>query len=306
MMSTTLAQLTQICYDILREEWPSSSYPQSLMELFCNSAQQDILAWRIIHPFTKQEATAGDLHFLNWDAYYNNVDWTSLTSDATIGDVVLNVADTSEFPATWCLYLWGQIVEYTWKTPTTFTGVTPLLFGFIGWTMVSIAFALPTDFSDILNVIYNNKIKLPAKQYDDIFEDLNNYKWSLVQKNWAMSIYESPYRVKPFYTIKDAQYLIIYQLNQTWTPIHLRYRKLAPTMTSIQWPIIDNDIYAQLTIPYLAVAEMLFNRWEEARAWDLYNVAISHVSKMYSYYNDTTYESQNGVHYSMGWGKVNI
>jgi len=92
---------------------------------------------------------------------------------------------------------------------------------------------LPADFSDIKQVIYNNKIKLPAKQYDDIFEDLNNYKGSNFQRNRGTSIYESPYKVNPFYTIKDAEYLIVYQLNETGTPIHLRYEKIPPEMTTL-------------------------------------------------------------------------
>ena len=70
------------------------------MELFANSAQQDILGGRIIHPFTKQEATAGDLHFLNSDAYDSKVSGTTLTAGHRVGGVVLSVSDTSGGPAT--------------------------------------------------------------------------------------------------------------------------------------------------------------------------------------------------------------
>jgi hypothetical protein len=305
-MATSLATIESTVLGILREEDFSSAYPKVLIDLFANSAQQDILAGRLIHPITKEETQAGDLHFLNSDVYYSNIQGTYTTIDALVGDTVLNVSDTTEYPTTGSLFIWGQCVDYTGKTATSFTGVTPLLFAFVAGTMVSVAFKLPDDFSDIKNVVYNNKIKIPAKQYDDMFEDLNNYKGSNFQRNKTTSIYESPYKVKPFYTTKDSKYLIIFQLNETGESIHLRYQKLAPLMTSTQDSIIDNDLYAQSCISYLTVAELLRNRGEEVRASAIYSLAISRVKKMYDWYNDGTYESQNWVQYSTGKGKLNI
>jgi hypothetical protein len=43
--------------------------------------------------------------------------------------------------------------------------------------------------------------------------------------------------------------------------IHLRYEKIPTYMTATtDTTTIDSDIYAKTTIPYLAVAEMFFNR----------------------------------------------
>ena len=118
------------------------------------------------------------------------------------------------------------------------------------------------------------------------------------------------YNVAPFYTIKDTTYLIIFQLNETDRPIHFRYKKTAPTMTSTWltpvWSIIDNDVYAQLCISELAVAQLLFYRWEENRAWQIFNLAISDTRKLYSWYDDIEYESQNAKSYSVWHGKRNI
>ena len=88
-------------------------------------------------------------------------------------------------------------------------------------------------------------------------------------RNNITSYYENEYNVSPFYTIKDTTYLIIFQLNETGASIRFRYVKTPPTMTSTGTPvdsIIDNDIYAQLCISELAVANMLFHRGEENRA----------------------------------------
>ena len=304
---TTLQDMRDTVYDILREtEQDTSSYPLNLVDLFINSAQQTILSWRVVSPLTWAEASGWVLHFLNSDVYYSNVKPSTLTADATIWATTI-YADTTGYPTAGYLYLWGQVIPYTGITTTTFTWCTGVLFPYITWTQVSIAFLLPTNFWSVINVIYNNKIKLPAKQYDDIFEDLNSYKGSSYQRVELTSLYESPYRVKPFYSIKDSMYMIIYQLNQSWYPIHLRYERL-PTQLILPADevIIDDDTRAKGTIPYLAVADMMYNRGEERRAGELYNFAIAKIRMMFSWYNDTSFESQNWVQYRTGKGRLNI
>jgi len=151
---------------------------------------------------------------------------------------------------------------------------------------VSVAFVLPDDFSEVINVTYNNKFKLQNKQYNDVFEDLNNYKGSMAQRSRSRSLYDNPVRLNPFYTIKDFTYMLIYNLNRTGEQIWMRYVKVPAEMTTLVGCSFDNDLYAKTTIPYLAVAEMLYNRGEEDRAGQLYAFALSQVKEMYTYYNN--------------------
>lgn len=307
---TTLQDLRNTFYDILREtEQDSSAYPLTLVDLLINAAQQKILNWRVINPINGQEARKWILHFLNQDVYYTNIKSTTTTADLTVWATTIS-ADPTWYSATGGkLYLGGQIATYTGidTVAGTFTGVTGIVFAHPAGTQISPAYDLPTDFGTIINVTYNNKIKLPAKQYDDIFEDLNSFKGSNFQRTNITSMYESPYRVKPFYTIKDSQYLLLYQLNDNWYPIHVRYEKVhVPMTTSASLTMIDDDTLARTTIPYLAVAEMMFNRWEEQRAGEIYAFAIAQCKLLYSWYNDTSFESQNWVQYRMGKGKINI
>lgn len=74
--------------------------------------------------------------------------------------------------------------------------------------------------------------------------------------------------------------------------IRMRYQKTPDVFTSPtdQATIPDTD-YALSTIPYLAVAEMLYNRGEEQRAADIYNFAIQNVKEMYDFYNNTSFEN---------------
>lgn len=296
--------LRDIFYGILREEWPSSAYPLILCDLFLNTAQKKIVNGRVIHPYTKEEVSSGDLHFTNADVYYNNVKPTTLTADAVMWDTTL-YADTTDYPSSWYLYLWWEVTAYTSITSTSFLWCT-IAYPFIAWTQVSICYSLPANFWSAKNVVYNNRLKLPSKLYDDMFEDANNYKGGNTQKSTVNSLYETPYKVSPFYTIKDSKYLIVYQLTQSNVPVKLRYRVIAPLMTDTQWPIIADITFAWTTIPYLAVAEMLFNRWEEKRAGDIYTVACTNIREMYSFYNDTSNEDMNWVHYTTQKWKLNI
>jgi hypothetical protein len=306
-LATTLVQLEDIFYAILREDWPSSAYPQVLADLFLNAAQQDILGGRVIHPLTNEEAKAGDLYFINSDAYYEIVAPTSLTADIAIWATTI-YADTTDYPATGKLYLWGQVVSYTWKTATSFTWVSGVLFGFVSWTRLQLCFDVPADYFDIIEIIYNNDFKLDAQQYDSIFSNENSYKAS--NSTYVSSPYNATLgRNSAFYTIKDGAYIIPFNLTTTGAFLHLRYKTIPDTMITLPAPVnctIDNDIYAQLCIPHLAVAEMLFERWEENRAGMIYNNAIKNCRKMYSRYNQTSFESQNNTQVKSWHGHVNI
>ena len=77
-------------------------------------------------------------------------------------------------------------------------------------------------------------------------------------------------------------------------------------MSASQDTLIDNDIYAKTTIPYLAVAEMLYNRWEEQRAAELFNFVIWQIKEMYNYYNKKSFENISGVQYTMWKSTLNI
>lgn len=306
-MSVTLTNLRTIFYDLLREEEDSSAYPYTLSDLMLNSAQQRICSWRVINPLTKEEARKGELSFLNTTSYYSNVQPTTLTADTTVWATTLTVASASDYDSSGSLYISGNIVAYTWTTSTTFTWVTGVLFAFTSWTEVSPAFVLPSDYASAIGVTYNNKFKLEPKQFDDIFEDLNNRKGNTYNRNDTRAIYEDNHNIRPFYTIIDNWYLVPFWLTKTLDSILFRYEKIATEMTATtDTATIDNDIYAKTTIPYIAAWEMLFNRWEEARAKEILNFGIWQVKEVYTYYNNASYEKISWVQYKMGKSRLNI
>jgi len=244
-LATTLSTLRSLSYSILREEEDSSAYPYTLIDQTLNSAQLRICTGDCINPLTKEAVAKWDLPFLNTDYFYTNIADTYLTADATVGGITLD-ADTTWFSATGKLYIAGNIITYTWVSGTQFTGVTGILFAFKSWERVSQVFTLPTDFMSVKNVTYNDKYRLESKVYDDIFEELNKYKGQTYSHNEYGSQYGWASVMRPFYTIKDWKYLLVFNTDTTWSMIKLRYEKIPTDMTlTTSETVIDNDTYAK-------------------------------------------------------------
>lgn len=309
-MSVTLADFRTMFYDILREEQNVSAYPLTFTDQLINAAQQRICNGRVIDPLSKEEVRKWQLPFLNTDKFYTNIQSTSLSANATVWVTTLTVAKTDDFPSTGYLFIAGNIIPYTSKTPTTFTWCSNVLYAFESGQEVSIAFQLPTDYATVVNVVYNNNYQMEAQLYDDIFENLNQNKrrtWLYNDYNQIGRYNSGEYRRRPFYTIKDMQYLVIFNANRTNDMIRFRYEK-QPTALVSAWDIciIPNDIYAKGTIPYLAVWEMLYNRWEEQRWWELISFAVSQIREMYNYYNEASFQNISGGAYTVGKWRLNI
>lgn len=54
-MATTLQDLRNIFYAILREEEDTSAYPLTLVDLLLNTAQQSICMGNVVNPLTKEQ-----------------------------------------------------------------------------------------------------------------------------------------------------------------------------------------------------------------------------------------------------------
>lgn len=306
-MSVTLSELRTIWYAILREEEDCQAYPYPFMDALLNTAQLNICAGMVVNPLTKEVVGKWQLPFLYTDKYYSNIAPSTLTTAATVGAIVLEIADTTNYATSGALYIWGQVVTYTGKTATTFTGVSWVSFAYPVGTQLSQAFVLPTDYMNPVEVVYQNKLRLENVLYDNLFEQLNSYKGTAYSRNEWTSPFWSPNLINPFYTIKDNQHLLVFNLTNTGDMIHLRYEKLPTTLTlATDTATIANDIYAKTTIPYLAVWEFLFNRDEWGKGAELLNFAMGNLRSMYSFYNKSSKEKDSGKTYKMGKGKLNI
>lgn len=303
--TVTLQDLRDIGYAILREEEDTTAYPLVLMDMLLNSAQNRICNGTVVNPMNWQAVRKGQLPFLWTSAMYSNVTMTTLSANTTVWATSLSVTDTTDFATAGSIYINGNIITYTWKTATTFTGVTNILFAHLSGADISVAFTLPTTYGSIINITYNNQYKLPWKLYDDIWEDLNSNKGNNFNRTDSQG-FRSNTIMSPFYTIIDGTYFVIFNRNNTGDQIHLRYEKLATAMTVSGSIATIPDAYSRSTIPYLAIGEMLYNRWEEERAASILNFALGQVKECYTFYNNSSFESINWLQMKTGKGKLNI
>ena len=294
-MAVTLQQLTDIQYDILREEENVSAYPLVFMQQLANTAQLRICSGTLKNPINWMVVRRGRLPFLQTTQFYKSVQSTSLSTASSAWDATLTVADTSNYPSTWSLYIEWDIATYTGTTATTFTWVTGLLTDHKAGKRVRVAHTMPSDYMSAINVIYANWGQLEQRNYDDMFEQENDYKGRRnISRDWMDVLYEGI----PFYTIIDSQYLVIFWLERSWDNIMLRYEKLPTSMdTAESTATIDSDIFVKATIPYIAVWEMLYNRGEEQRGAELINFGMGQVKEMYEYYNKRDTQRISGTKY---------
>lgn len=300
-MSKTLSDLRAKCYDILREEENSSAYPYSLIDDLINTAQQKIGSGLVINPLNKEEVHKGQLPFLNKEVFYKTYGIKYVSNEVHIGDTEI-MCNTFGYPAAWYLYIWGNIIKYGWKLDDRFTNCEGIIRDIKGGEQITFVYELPSDFMSPVNVIFNDKLQIFNEDYDDVFEGLRDWKG-------VQDFRYERFRGfgKPFYAIKDFSYLVVYNINVSWVNLRLRYESMpTPMVNANDVCMIPNDVYAMSVIPYLAVWETMYNRWEETRWAEVINFGMGQLREMYQFYNKTWIERMTSKNYRMGKSKFNI
>ena len=300
-MAVTLENLRWMCYDILREEPNNSAYPYSLVDTLLNWAQQAVCSWLYVNPLNKEEVRKWQLPFLNREVFYETAltqyVWETVQAWAT--EIVIN---TQTRPDEWVAYIGWNIVEYREKDDTHLLQCTWINGKIKAGEQASIIFKIPTDFMNPINLILDDRVQITNEWYDDVFSKVrdNKGKWDYRFIQWRG--YD-----KPFYVIKDDRYLILYNVNLAGQVLRLRYECLpVPMVNPEDECVIPNDTYAMNVIPYLAVWETMYNRWEEQRGAEVINWWMTKLKEMYKFYNKTWIERYTGQHYWMWKSKLNF
>lgn len=302
-MAITLADLRTKCYNILREEENNSAYPYALVDDLINDAVWAICSWLYVNPLTKEEIHKGQLPFLNKEVFYETSLVQYVTSDVNAGATEIEI-NTGTRPNEWVCYIWGNIVEYREKDETHLYQCTWINGKIKAGEQASIVYKVPSDFMSPINVILDDRVQIDNKNYDDVFESLRDNK----------GLPEYKYRVlqwrgfdKPFYVIKDGKYMVTYNINTSWMMLRLRY-ECKPNILKAEEDIciIPDDVYAITTVPYLAVWETMYNRWEEQRGAEVINWWNGKLKEMYKFYNKMWVERNTSQQYRMAKSKFNI
>lgn len=302
-MAITLADLRTKCYNILREEENNSAYPYALVDDLINDAVWAICSWLYVNPLTKEEIHKWQLPFLNKEVFYETSLVQYVSSDVSAGATEIEM-NTGTRPDAWVCYIGGNIVEYREKDDTHLYQCTWVNGKIKAGEQASIVYKVPSDFMSPINVILDDRVQIDNKNYDDVFEALRDnkglpeYKYRFLQ--WRGFD-------KPFYVIKDWKYMVVYNMNTNGDILRLRYEcKPNILINSDDVCIIPDDVYASTTVPYLAVGETMYNRWEEQRGAEVINWGNGKLKEMYKYYNKMWVERNTSQQYKMAKSKFNI
>jgi len=294
MATKTLQNMRDIFYAILKENEDTSAYPLTLADVLINSAQNNICSWNItdLNTSNKAKIEKWPLPFLYSDKFYTTVQDNYLSAATTIWATTLSITDSSWFASTWSVWIDWNIITYTWNTWTWFTWVTGVLFAHKSWARVTQIFSLPTDYATTNRVIYNSQIALKNRDYRDIYMQLNNFKGNVwANNNVSTTLNRFTQDIPPFYSIVKQDYFLPFQLNNSWYAIHQIYEKTPTAMTAWTDLCTIPDAYSEQTIPFIAVADILWHRGEEARALELNKFWVGKVLSMYDYYANFNNES---------------
>lgn len=180
-MSLTLATIRSTIYDFLREEeQDSSSYSPTFLNTVINATHYRICAGTVVD-YSGMAIKKLKLPFLFKKRVVNNIGSTGLTADTTAGSTSISVSDTTDYPSSGYLWINDNIISYSGKTSTTFTGIPAsgdysLIGDWESGSRVYPVWALPTDYMNCLNVSYNNAVPMEFVDELEIFSQLYDRK----------------------------------------------------------------------------------------------------------------------------------
>lgn len=273
----------------------TSAYSPSFVNTKINAAQYRICAWTIIDT-SGMAIKKLKLPFLFKQAFYANIVSIALDADTTVGATTLTVTDTTDYPSSGFLWIENNIIAYTGKTPTTFTGVTDVAFAFTSGTRVYPIFALPADYMSTRWVNYNNSFPLEYVDENEIYQLVNAVKGTFNPYLQGATLVNGQAMFgarRTFYTIYNGLYFAPFYLDNNTGMFNLTYEKLPTNMVEdTDTCIIPDDTMALDCISNLAVADILFDRWEESRALQRFNYGIGRLRELYVFYNKVGSEDQ--------------
>lgn len=145
-----------------------------------------------------------------------------------------------------------------------------------------------------MQVVYNGIFQIFPQDYRSLYKDLNDSKnlgqYGYYDWNYPFDVAE---RFRPMYCIVNGAYFLPINIDVTGKSLRLMYEKAPPTMTSLVDATIP-DQWVSATVPFVAVAEMLYERGEEERAGRLLSRACGKIRTMYDAYSQLNSESPFG------------
>lgn len=291
MATKTLQDIYDIAYAIIKQPENCSAYPTVLLKSFVNKAQNDICYGNVHNLSTNERLEKQALTFIEQNQFYTTHNYTTLSATATVWWTTLTCTNTLATSG----YLWinGNIISYSGNDWTTITWIPniwdySIKFAHISWTQVFQLDVLPTDFWQVSRAFITlNTTRVRSKLISVDDRDLNSptpnsYLYRFFFDRWYSNntwLWQEWY-----YSIIRWQFILFMVPQQDWQAISFEYQK-KPTQLSANTDVLTiPDEYSLNTIPYMAIAEMMANRWEMDEAMKLNNFWFNNIKSMYQFY----------------------
>lgn len=284
---STLQDRLNTFYDILKEvESNAINYPKDLATTFINNVEKKIALWQVIDIRKDTAVNSGYLPFITENAFFTtNTNKTTGTAP-TVWGATLDVTSVTWLPTSWKVSVNGNIITYTWVSSPNLTWCTNIKFAHIAWTIVKPLFDLPSDYGRALRLNIPNISEWRARPVDErrLADELAKIvSWTTeLPLNWEV-IYS---------TLRDEDF-IVYGLQTVWDPMELQYIQTPTTLVATTDVSSFPDTF-DLSIPIIAVSDMLFHRWEEDRAIKLNNRWVDYLKEALVIYNKKAKETEFG------------
>lgn len=236
----TLAELRARVLIELKSVSGSDAYPQTMVDNFLNEAYLAIFNQPKKELYLREDAVE-----------FMSIADTQVTSQVTSGDVTIHVADTSAFPASGKVLVNEDIITYTSKTATSFTGCTgvnqttqdnPLC-----RAMYPLATYLPDIDEEQIRGIMTNGIPL----------EMFSYERFLTQNQFTF------YK----YTIFEG-YLILPKYNAATRIMINFFKKLTPMALDADTPDLIPNGFRQMLVFYATGRALILD--DKRTGWELY------------------------------------
>lgn len=288
--TTTLAQIRTACYNTIKQPEDCAAYPYALLDIFINKAHRNIFGGTVTDPTTERSLVKNSLPFADRTSFLTTLSPIYTSATATVGASSLSVGTTDSYPSTGALWIDGNIITYTGKTSTSFTGIPAsgdgsISFAWASGSQIFALYSLPTDYLQTISLDYQTStnaqmIRMVGVDYRDVRnQQLNQQLYQFTQVD------QMPW--EKYFTIVHGQYLLPF-IGVTGYAMRLEYVQ-SPTrlINSTDISSIPDD-YILSTVPYLATGEMLLNRGESQEWLNLFKFGYMNVRDMYRFYNTTT------------------
>jgi len=290
----TLQDIRNIAYWIIKQPQNSSAYPLALFDSFANKAQNDICYGNVTNLQTQEQLAKVTLPFLNSTQFYSSSLKSTLTALSVVWATTLP-CNTEWLATSWFIYLKGDIISYSgvnanWLTwvPATWTG--SISFAFEAGTPIVQLYALPADFGQPVSVNYNSNQKLKNIDQRDLVSEVPTSPF--LQRYFRNDFTSDTQFSEYYYTVINAQYLLFIIPSAEGKMLRFEYQKAPEQMVDAADLATIPDDYILNTVPYLAIAEMMANRWEMNEALMLNNFAFVNTKNMYKFYQTQKWELQ--------------